>query len=132
MLEARDVGKAMERLRGDRTQREVAGRARINRSSWSNYEAGRRMPSASSWPRIARGLGCSEADLDLAVLRAWGERLAEAEGAPRPLFGDRRTGERVGLDENELLDLATASERISAIARGVLGRRSVAASTSSD
>lgn len=127
MLEARDVGKAMERLRGDRTQREVAGQARINRSSWSNYEAGRRMPSAASWPRIARGLGCSEAELDRAVLRAWWQRL-DADDGPPPAPLDAGGGERAAeLSAGDLLDLVTAAERIGAIARGALGRRELPA-----
>ena len=113
----------MESLRGDRTQREVAGRARINRSSWSNYEAGRRMPSAASWRRIARGLGCSETELDGAVLRTWEQRLVGEPGGATAGLGRGRQAAGPELAESDLLDLAAASERISAIARGVLSRR---------
>lgn len=117
----------MERLRGDRTQRSVAQRAGINRSSWSSYEAGRRMPGPPTYIRIARGLECSEEELDRAVLRAWNERLrGEMDGGDPPwpaltgTAGDVPTG--LALTDDEALTLAASSERIHDVVRRVLQR----------
>lgn len=125
MLEASDVGRAMERLRGDRTQREVAKRAGVNRSSWSSYEAGRRMPGADTWTRIVRGLDCSQEDFDRAVLRAWRERLdhVQREGGSEEGVEVVPGPESVVLTASEVLDLASSSERLHSLSRSLLRRR---------
>jgi transcriptional regulator with XRE-family HTH domain len=80
MITAADVGQAMTRLRGDRTQREVAKLAGIHRSTWSSYESGSRLPTRPSQERIAVGLGTSVDDFDRAILDECQRRLAP----PRP------------------------------------------------
>jgi len=115
MLEARDVGRAMERLRGDRTQRAVAGRAGINRSSWSSYEAGRRMPTGETWAKIVVGLESTMAQFDRAVMQAWEERLREARDAAAgdaPGAGTARPGEELRLSTEEALELISCSGRL--------------------
>ncbi|HEX2253710.1 MAG TPA: helix-turn-helix transcriptional regulator [Thermoanaerobaculia bacterium] len=82
MITAADVGRAMERLRGDRTQREVARRAGIHRTTWSSYESGSRLPSRRSQEKIANGLGRTLDDLDRAILQECERRLAP--DAPEP------------------------------------------------
>jgi hypothetical protein len=44
MLEKSDLGKAIQRLRGEKTQRACAETAGISASSWSLYEGGDRDP----------------------------------------------------------------------------------------
>lgn len=129
MLEARDVGKAMERLRGDRTQLAVARRAGVNRSSWSSYESGRRMPGADTWERIVAGLGCTEAEFDRAVIQAWEERRAEERGESDAEATKGAGPATVHLSADEALDLASAASRIEEIVQRALavrgdGRRS--------
>lgn len=130
MLEARDVGRAMERLRGDRTQRSVAQRAGINRSSWSSYEAGRRMPGPDTYPKVARGLGCSEDELDQAVLRSWSERLREeATGEDEEATVLVPPGLEVegvlGLTSGETMTLLVCSDRIQDVLQTLLRRQGV-------
>jgi transcriptional regulator with XRE-family HTH domain len=124
MLEARDVGRAMERLRGDRTQRSVAQRAGINRSSWSSYEAGRRMPTVDTWGRIVAGLESTVAQFDHAVMLAWAERLAEAAGAPGEAAPHlpRPAGDRLILSTEEALELVACSGRLQDLGKRLLGR----------
>lgn len=128
MLSNQDVGTAIGRLRGDRSQLEVARRAGINRSSWSSYENGRRMPKEETYSRIARGLECSEEELDRAVLRAWEERLdhqeSDEETAPSA-GGGEVPGPGVTLSAREVLDLAAHVENLSDLARRALRRRGV-------
>jgi transcriptional regulator with XRE-family HTH domain len=124
MLEARDVGRAMERLRGDRTQRSVAGRAGINRSSWSSYEAGRRMPTPETWSRIVAGLETTMVQFDRAVQRAWAERNAEAEGrpAPGPAAAAPPAGEHLQISAEEALELVACSGRLQDLGKRLLDR----------
>lgn len=117
----------MERLRGDRKQLSVAQRAGINRSSWSSYEAGRRMPNPETYSKIAHGLDCTEAELDRAVQRQWQERLREegtGEGRePTPLPTETDEAHRIlGLSGPEALTLASASERIQEVVQTLLKR----------
>ncbi len=124
MLEARDVGRAMERLRGDRTQRSVAGRAGINRSSWSSYEAGRRMPTAETWSRIVAGLETTMEQFDRAVQRAWAERNAEPESgpAPGPETAAPPAGEHLQISAEEALELVACSGRLQDLGKRLLDR----------
>ncbi|HEX2253707.1 MAG TPA: helix-turn-helix transcriptional regulator [Thermoanaerobaculia bacterium] len=118
MLEARDVGRAIERLRGDRSQREVARRGQINRSSWSLYESGRRMPDPKSWPKIAHGLELTPQQLDVAVAREW---LRRVQGDPRPAPAPEGQG-AVRLSAPEAVELVACAERIGELTRHALGR----------
>lgn len=129
MLSNQDVGTAIGRLRGERSQLEVARRAGINRSSWSSYENGRRMPKEDTYARIAHGLECSEEELDRAVLRAWGERLdrqgADADAAPAGVETPAVPGPGVTLSAREILDLAAHAENLHDLARRALRRHGV-------
>lgn len=132
MLSNQDVGTAIGRLRGERSQLEVARRAGINRSSWSSYENGRRMPKGDTYVRIARGLECSEEELDRAVLHAWEERLdrqrddRRGDDEPPPALSQGETpGAGVTLSSQEILDLAAHAEQLSDLSRRLLRRHGV-------
>ena len=116
----------MERLRGDRTQRSVAQRAGINRSSWSSYEAGRRMPGPDTYSKIARGLECDEDDLDRAVVRVWNERLRgegkEADAVPWTDLNREPAPGNLCLTPEEAVGIAGAAERIQQVIRALLRR----------
>jgi transcriptional regulator with XRE-family HTH domain len=81
MVEPKDLGKAIQRLRGDRKQRACAEEAGISPSSWSLYESGDRAPRRKMRERIARGLGVDLRVLDETAWQARNERLAEEAGA---------------------------------------------------
>lgn len=81
MVEPRDLGKAIQRLRGERKQRACAEVAGISASSWSLYESGDRTPRTSMRERIARGLGVELRVLDDTAWQMRNERLAEETGA---------------------------------------------------
>jgi transcriptional regulator with XRE-family HTH domain len=122
MLEARDVGRAMERLRGDRTQRSVAQRAGINRSSWSSYEAGRRMPTPDTWGKIVAGLESTTVQFDHAVMQAWAERLAAGAAGEAAAHPPRSAGERLLLSAEEALELVACSGRLQDLGKRLLDR----------
>jgi transcriptional regulator with XRE-family HTH domain len=83
MVEPRDLGKAIQRLRGDRTQRACAERAGISASSWSLYESGDRVPRKSMRERISRGLEVDLRTLDEEAWRVRNERIAADETAAK-------------------------------------------------
>lgn len=82
MFEVADTAAAIRKLRGDRTMREVARGAGVSPSGWSTYEHGKRRPRPPMIERIARGLGCTPAELEE---QAWVQRRLrlEAQGADR-------------------------------------------------
>jgi transcriptional regulator with XRE-family HTH domain len=84
MVEPRDLGKAIERLRGERKQRVCAERAGISPSSWSLYESGVRAPRKDMRARIARGLGVDLRVLDETAWQVRGERIASEEAGTKP------------------------------------------------
>lgn len=76
MVDPRDLASALKRLRGGRTQREVAKRARIDPGAWSAYEKGLRYPRHPDRLRqIAHGLGVDLSDLQNAILQEGALRL---------------------------------------------------------
>jgi transcriptional regulator with XRE-family HTH domain len=88
MVDPKDLGNAIQRLRGDRTQRVCADRAGISASSWSLYESGARNPRKSMRERISYGLGLNLQVLEDAAWQVRSERLAAA--------GERKTAEAGG------------------------------------
>lgn len=72
---------AIKRLRGARSQTEVAKRADISRSVWNRYERGKRLATEPARYKIARGLGCSLVELEGEIWEARRQRLAAAEAA---------------------------------------------------
>jgi transcriptional regulator with XRE-family HTH domain len=83
MVEPGDLGKAIERLRGERKQRVCAERAGISPSSWSLYESGVRAPRKDMRARIARGLGVDVRVLDETAWQVRGERIAGEEAGTK-------------------------------------------------
>jgi transcriptional regulator with XRE-family HTH domain len=78
MLIKVDLATALKKLRGSRTQKEVARKAELSPSTWNQYEKARRLPKEESWPKLARGLDCSMEELWEAVLLAYQERTGKA------------------------------------------------------
>jgi transcriptional regulator with XRE-family HTH domain len=88
MVDPKDLGKAIQRLRGERTQRVCAERAGISASSWSLYESGARNPRKSMRERIARGLALEPQILEETAWQVWTERLSPSGGKPAEPSGD--------------------------------------------
>ena len=84
MFGKEDLGRAIKKLRGSRTQKECADVASISPSAWSIYEGGDRMPRAAMFAKLSRGLGVDPKVLEEA---AWAERnqrvaTGSTEGQP--------------------------------------------------
>jgi len=79
MLEKTDLGKAIQRLRGEKTQRMCADIAGISPSSWSLYEGGERDPRPDMRARIAGGLGVELRILEETAWQIRNERIAAEE-----------------------------------------------------
>lgn len=77
MLIKVDLATALKKLRGSRTQKEVARKAELSPSTWNQYEKARRLPKEESWPKLARGLGCSVEELWDEVVTAYQERTGK-------------------------------------------------------
>jgi transcriptional regulator with XRE-family HTH domain len=80
MVDPKDFGKAIQRLRGDRTQKVCAGKVGLSPSSWSLYESGLRNPREGMRKRLAHGLGVDPQVLEDAAWQVRKDRLASAEG----------------------------------------------------
>lgn len=78
MLIKVDLATALKKLRGNRTQKEVARRADLSPSTWNQYEKAHRLPKEESWPKLARGLDCSMEELWDEVMAAYQERTGKA------------------------------------------------------
>lgn len=77
-MESRDLARAIKRLRGARTQRELAEKAGIDPSTWSEYEKGNRLPrSQERLEQIAKVLGCTFDRLEEVAWECRNERLRE-------------------------------------------------------
>lgn len=105
MLRNQDVGRAIRQLRGERTQAELARRAGVTRQTWNAYENGRRMPSASNWPRILEALDAEEPELDRAIIAAWIERIDPAPSAHVLTWELRRQAQAVETEVQRFLEL---------------------------
>lgn len=83
MNDPRDLAEALRRLRGRRTQREVATVAGFDATVWSLYESGERWPRRASFERLATGLGCTPDRLEEEMLLVRRRRLEDQrwEGA---------------------------------------------------
>lgn len=77
MFDKRDVAAAIKKLRGSRTQKQVAEQAGIDRPTWNQYEKARAMPKRANFRKILQGLGCTQRELDEAIMAAWRKRLDE-------------------------------------------------------
>jgi len=77
MLIKVDLATALKKLRGSRTQKEVARLGGLSPSTWNQYEKARRLPKEESWPKLARGLGCSVEELWDALVAAYQERTGK-------------------------------------------------------
>jgi len=75
MIEAEDYAAAVRELRGERTQKECALAAGIDRPTWNLYERGKATPKRKNYAKLARGLGVTETELTEAVIEAWRERM---------------------------------------------------------
>ncbi len=60
-------GHAIRNRRGTRKQREVADAAGVDRSSWSQYENGRKLPE-ENLDKVAQGLDCAPEQLVIEAL----------------------------------------------------------------
>jgi transcriptional regulator with XRE-family HTH domain len=78
MVESKDLGKAIQRLRGERTQKVCAERVGLSPSSWSLYESGNRNPRIDMRKRLARGLEVDPQVLEETAWQVRSERLAAA------------------------------------------------------
>lgn len=101
MFDKRDVALAIRKLRGTRTQKEVADAAGVDRPTWNQYEKARAMPKRANFDKIADGLGVPPRRLDEEIMKAWRERLdrehpATAGSAPGADAGRVETGGDAG------------------------------------
>lgn len=71
-----EVGKAIAKLRGSRTRREVARKAGIKPAAWSVHERARRQIRPRTLGKILKGLGCTLEQLELEVFRQLADRFA--------------------------------------------------------
>jgi transcriptional regulator with XRE-family HTH domain len=81
MVDPKDLGKAIQRLRGDRTQKVCAEKVGLSPSSWSLYESGSRNPRQDMRRRLARGLGVDQQVLEDTAWQIRKDRIASAESA---------------------------------------------------
>ena len=84
MFGKEDLGRAIKKLRGSRTQKECAEVASVSPSAWSIYEGGDRMPRAAMFVKLACGLGVDPKVLEEAAWAERNQRVADgsAEGQP--------------------------------------------------
>lgn len=77
MLQAKDVGQAIQELRGETPREELADKASVEPSELSSYERGIRMPPEEALSRLVKALGVSEAEFDLRIIDHWRQRIGE-------------------------------------------------------
>lgn len=117
MIDPRDLANAIKELRGKRTQREVAKRARIDPATWNAYEKGIRTPRRPErLQQIAEGLGVDVAVLQNAILEQGARRLTNREPArmieaespeqTRPLQGPKDLNEICRLVEEQMAEIS--------------------------
>ncbi len=80
MIEHELFAAALTRLRGERTRRELAQVAGIHAGTWSQYEAGRRLPRETQTRQMLDALGCTSEALELALWTALSDRLRSRHG----------------------------------------------------
>ena len=85
LIDPKDLGRAMRRLRAERPQAQVARRGGVRRATWSLWEKGHRAPRERSLERIVRGLGCTRLQLEEMAWQCHKERLSGEPGLfPQP------------------------------------------------
>jgi transcriptional regulator with XRE-family HTH domain len=81
MVNNHDVGRALRRLRGDRSQRSIAWATGVHRQTIGAYETGQRLPSEDRLELLLEVLGANRIAFEVELLDIWEERLAQE--APR-------------------------------------------------
>jgi transcriptional regulator with XRE-family HTH domain len=84
MFGKEDLGRAIKKLRGSRTQKECAEVASVSPSAWSIYEGGDRMPRATMFAKLARGLGVDPKVLEEAAWAERNQRVAHGSAEAQP------------------------------------------------
>jgi transcriptional regulator with XRE-family HTH domain len=86
MRDPKDLASAIRKLRGHRSQKEVAERAGLDSSTWSVYEKGMRLPrNQDRFEQLARGLDCTLERLDETIWECRNERVGKEQAqAVRP------------------------------------------------
>lgn len=79
-----DVARTLKRLRGSRTQAQCAQEAGVSPNAWSHYEKGRRMPTADTQAKLAKGVGVTLARFEEELFQSRGERLRAKTEKARP------------------------------------------------
>jgi transcriptional regulator with XRE-family HTH domain len=87
MVDPKDLGKAIQTLRGDRTQKVCAEKVGLSPSSWSLYESGNRNPRKEMRIRLSRGLGVDPQVLEETAWQIRNERITAAESATGQVAG---------------------------------------------
>ena len=90
MLDRDLLGAAITRIRGKRSQRQVAGIAGIPTGTWSMWEKGQRLPREGQISKICTGLSCSEDDLRVAMWEIQTERLIARGSVAEPQKPEER------------------------------------------
>jgi transcriptional regulator with XRE-family HTH domain len=75
MLDKSLLGEAIMRLRGKRSQRSVATKAKVPTGTWCQWEKGHRHPRDRQIDKILKGLSCSLDDLNLEIWKTQAERF---------------------------------------------------------
>lgn len=88
MRDPKDLARAIRKLRGGRSQKDLAEKAGFDSSTWSVYEKGDRLPRHQDrFVQIARALGCTLERLDEVIWECRNERVQEEQAqaaAPAP------------------------------------------------
>lgn len=79
MVRKEDMATTIKRIRGQRTQKECAERAGIDRPTWNQYEKGHSMPSERNFPKILTGLDIDEEEFDRVLVEVMLYRLEGGE-----------------------------------------------------
>lgn len=78
-----DVGRALQHLRGDLTQAQMAARAKLTRAAWSLYECGKRAMRADKRERVLTALGCTRLQFEEVVWAFRRRRLLAEQSRTR-------------------------------------------------
>lgn len=109
MNDPRDLAEALRRLRGRRTQREVAAEAGLDATVWSLYESGERWPRRSSFERLARGLGCTPERIEEEMLLVRRRRLEDQRWEPPGTISESAATPYGGESDDDALRLEVRS-----------------------
>lgn len=111
MLDKSLLGEALIRLRGEKSQRYVAKKARVPTGTWCQWEKGKRHPRESQLDKILLGLNCTIDDLTMEIWKIQAERF-KLRGSETlnsaSFYGDTTLLKR--LDSLMQIDLHTVAE----------------------